>query len=154
MITLGNNVHIFARPHRREELAWCFETALGCGPARTVEYPGIDRPMLVVSFPGGGHLSIEFTDDAPDVAPDDAHLRLGAWLELRADRLPDAPGTGCANPPPASGGHQLAVIPAGCVRRPAHPWLFLPRRAARGSPSARCLPGPVNPSHRRYAIRW
>ena len=49
-----------------DELAWCFETALGCGPVRTVEYPGIDRPMLVVSFPGGGHLSIEFTDDAPD----------------------------------------------------------------------------------------
>jgi hypothetical protein len=22
--------------------------------------------MLMVSFPGGGHLSIEFTDDAPD----------------------------------------------------------------------------------------
>ena len=81
MITLGNNVHIFARPHRREELAWCFETALRCGPARTVEYPGIYQPMSVVSFPGGGHLSIEFTDDAPD----DEHPRFGAWLELRAD---------------------------------------------------------------------
>jgi hypothetical protein len=32
-------------------------------------------------FPGGGHLSVEFTDDAPD----DEHPRLGAWLELRAD---------------------------------------------------------------------
>ncbi len=30
--------------------------------------------MLVVSFPGGGHLSIEFTDDAPD----DDQPRLGA----------------------------------------------------------------------------
>ena len=47
---------------------------------RTVEFPGIDQPMLIVSFPGGGHLSIEFTDDAPD----DEHPRLGAWLELRA----------------------------------------------------------------------
>jgi hypothetical protein len=37
--------------------------------------------MLVVSFPGGGHLSIEFTDDAPD----DEQPRLDAWLELRAD---------------------------------------------------------------------
>jgi hypothetical protein len=38
--------------------------------------------MLLVSFPGGGHLSIEFTDDAPDSdAP-----RLSAWLELR---MPD-----------------------------------------------------------------
>jgi hypothetical protein len=39
------------------------------------------EPILVVTFPGGGHLSIEFTDDAPD----DDHPRLGAWLELRAD---------------------------------------------------------------------
>jgi len=37
--------------------------------------------MLMVSFTGGGHLSIEFTDEAPDDEPP----RLGAWLELRAD---------------------------------------------------------------------
>src|ERR1044072_9495248 len=80
MIALGSNVHIFARPHRRGELARCFETILG-SPVRTVELPGIDQPMLVVSFPGGGHLSIELTGDAPD----DEQPRLGAWLELRAD---------------------------------------------------------------------
>jgi hypothetical protein len=51
MIALGSNVHVFARPHRREELARCFETALGCGPVRTVKWPGIDQPMLIVSFP-------------------------------------------------------------------------------------------------------
>jgi hypothetical protein len=39
---------------------------------RTVGGPGIDQPMLIVSFPGGGHLSIEFTDDAPE----DEHPRL------------------------------------------------------------------------------
>ncbi|MBJ7596625.1 hypothetical protein [Candidatus Nephthysia bennettiae] len=38
------------------------------------EHPGIPESMLVVSFPGGGHLSIEFTDDAPD----DDQPRLGA----------------------------------------------------------------------------
>jgi len=80
VVTLGSNAHIFARPHRREELAQCFETLLG-NPVRTVEWPGIDQPMLIVSFPGGGHRSIEFTDDAPD----DEQPRLGAWLELRAD---------------------------------------------------------------------
>ena len=79
VIALGSNVHIPARPHRRGELARCFETVLG-SPVRTVEFPGIDQPMLVVSFPGGGHLSIEFTDEAPD----DEQPRLGAWLELRA----------------------------------------------------------------------
>jgi hypothetical protein len=29
MTALGNNVHIFARPRRREGLIWRFETALG-----------------------------------------------------------------------------------------------------------------------------
>jgi len=81
MIALGSNVHIFARPHRREELARSFEAVVGGSPVRLVEFPGIDQPMLIVSFPGGGHLSIEFTDEAPD----DEQPRLGAWLELRAD---------------------------------------------------------------------
>ena len=63
VIALGSNVHFFARPHRRSELAQCFETVLG-SPVRTVEFPGIDQPVLVVSFPGRGHLSVEFTDDA------------------------------------------------------------------------------------------
>src|SRR5436305_13054886 len=52
VIALGSNVHIFARPHRRGELARCFETILG-SPVRTVELPGIDQPMLIVGFPAG-----------------------------------------------------------------------------------------------------
>jgi len=79
-LALGNNVHIFARPSRRQALAWCFEVALGCGPVRTVQHPAMPEPMLVVDFPGGGHLSIEFIEDAPDAD----RPRLGAWLELRA----------------------------------------------------------------------
>jgi hypothetical protein len=86
VIALGSNVHIFARPHRRAELAHCFETVLG-SPVRTVEFPGIDQPMLVVSFPGGGDLSIEFTD----AAPDDEQPRLGAWLGRARDRAGQAP---------------------------------------------------------------
>ena len=107
VIALGSNVHIFARPHRRGELARCFETVLG-SPVRTAELPGIDQPMLIVSFPGGGHLSIEFTDDAPD----DEQPRLGAWLELRADD-------------PAAV-HQ-AALRAGLaeVRHPGHPYYFM-----------------------------
>jgi len=45
VIALGSNVHIFARPYRRHELTWCFETVLQCGPVATVEHPGIDQPM-------------------------------------------------------------------------------------------------------------
>jgi hypothetical protein len=107
VIALGSNVHIFARPHRREELAQCFEIVLG-SPVRTVEFPGIDQPMLVVSFPGGGHLSIEFIDDAPD----DEQPRLSAWLELRADD-------------PAA--ELQAALDAGLtqVRHPGHPYYFM-----------------------------
>ena len=50
MTALGANAHIFARPHRRENLRRCFETTLGCGPVATVEHPGIAEPMLVVRF--------------------------------------------------------------------------------------------------------
>jgi hypothetical protein len=81
MIALGNNVHLFARPRRRQDLTWCFGTVMGCGPVGSVDRPGMAEPMLVVRFPGGGNLSIEFVDDALDGdAP-----RLGAWLELRAE---------------------------------------------------------------------
>jgi hypothetical protein len=52
MTALGNNVHIFARPYRRQELTWCFETVLGCGPVAPVEHPGMAEPMLLVRFPG------------------------------------------------------------------------------------------------------
>lgn len=108
MIALGSNAHLFARPHRRAELAWCFETVLGCGPVATVEHPGMDEPMLIVRFPGGGNLSIEFTDRAPD----DADGRLGAWLELRAGD-------------PAA--MMRAVLDAGLpqVTHPGHPYYFI-----------------------------
>ena len=66
MTALGSNAHIFAQPHRRHDLRWCFQTALGCGPVATVDYPGIAEPMLVIRFPDGGSLSIELTDQAPD----------------------------------------------------------------------------------------
>jgi hypothetical protein len=81
MTALGSNAHLFAQPHRRQDLRWAFETALGCGPVAAVDYPGIAEPMLVVRFPDGRSLSIEFTGQAPD----DGQPRLGAWLELRAE---------------------------------------------------------------------
>ena len=81
---------------------------LGCGPVATVEYPRIAMPMLVVRFPDGGSLSIEFTDQAPD----DDHPRLGAWLELRAE---DPAAVMCA------------ALDAGLpqVKHPGHPYYFM-----------------------------
>jgi hypothetical protein len=95
VIALGSNVHIFARPRRREELARCFETVLG-SPVRTVGFRGIGQPVLVVSFAGGGHLSIEFTDDASD---DEQPRLVPGWscaprTQLRCSRprsTPDLP---------------------------------------------------------------
>ena len=108
MIALGNNVHLYARPSRRAELVRCFETALRCGPVRTVTHPAMPEPMLIVDFPGGGHLSIEFVPDAPD----DDRPRLGAWLELRADD-------------PSALMH--SAIEAGLteVKHPAHPFYVM-----------------------------
>ena len=87
MIALGSSAHLFARPRRREELRRLFEEALDC-PVATVELPGLAEPLLVVRFPGGGALSVEFTDDAED--GDDP--RRGTWLELRADDPPAVMG--------------------------------------------------------------
>jgi hypothetical protein len=108
MTALGDNVHIFAQPHRRQELLRTFETVLGCGPVDTVDHPGMREPMLLVRFPGGGHLSIEFTDEAPD----DDSPRLGAWLELRADDPAELLRT---------------AIDAGLteVKHPGHPYYFM-----------------------------
>jgi hypothetical protein len=75
---------------------------------RTAELPGIDQPMLIVSFPGGGHLSVEFTDDAPD----SEQPQLGAWLELRAGNPADL---------------LQAALDAGLtqVSHPGHPYYFM-----------------------------
>jgi hypothetical protein len=108
MTALGNNIHIFARPHRRNELIWCFETVLGCGPVASVRQSGMAEAMLLVHVPGGGYLSIEFIEGAPDAdAP-----RLGAWLELRAEN-PEA--------------LMRAALDAGLtqVQHPGHPYCFM-----------------------------
>jgi hypothetical protein len=104
MTALGDNVHIFARPHRRQDLIWCFDTVLGCGPVVTVQHPAMTEPMLLVRFPGGGHLSIEFIEEAPD----DDTPRLGAWLELRTQN-PEA--------------LMQAVLTQ--VQHPGHPYYFM-----------------------------
>lgn len=80
MISLGSNVHLFARPERRESLRSLFEAVLKSGPVIAIDFPGMDEPMLLVRFPEGGSLSIEFTPGADD--SDEA--RFAAWLELRA----------------------------------------------------------------------
>ena len=108
MTSLGNNAHLFAKPHRREELRRLFEGVLDCGPVATVPHPGMAEPMLVVRFPGGGALSIEFVEDADD----SDEPRRGTWLELRADD-------------PAALMRKLLEAGVREVKHPGHPHYFL-----------------------------
>jgi hypothetical protein len=109
MAALGDNVHLFARPHHRQDLIWCFETVLGCGPVATVQHPGMTEPMLLGAFPAAGHLSIEFIEEAPD----DDTPRLGAWLEFTHRENPAA--------------LMQAALDAGLtqVQHPGHPYYFM-----------------------------
>src|SRR5829696_2558258 len=108
MTALRNNIHLFARPHRRNELIWCFETVLGCGPVASVRQSGMAEAMLLIHVPGGGYLNIEFIEEAPDADSP----RLGAWLELRAEN-PEA--------------LMRTVLDAGLtqVQHPGHPYSFM-----------------------------
>jgi hypothetical protein len=81
MIALSTRAHFSARPSVKEKLTWCFSTVLGCGPAMSLRAPGLAEPILAFRFPGGGSVSIEFTEDALD----DMQARRGAWLELQTD---------------------------------------------------------------------
>jgi hypothetical protein len=81
MIALLNRAHILARPHIKEQLESCFTTVLGCGAPARLDVPGLSEPILAFRFPGGGSLSVEFTEDALD----EQHARRGAWLEVSVD---------------------------------------------------------------------
>ena len=108
MLALGNNVHIFARPIRRDALKWLFETVLECGPVATVDHPGMAAPMLVVRLPDGGSVSMEFIEDAADAD----EPRFATWLELR-----------CAEPAAL----MRTVLGAGLkeVKHPGHSYYFM-----------------------------
>jgi hypothetical protein len=106
--SLGNNAHLFAKPHRREELRWLFEAILDCGPVATVEHPGMAEPMIVVRFPGGGALSVEFIDDADD----SDEPRRALWLELQTDD-------------PAMLMHKVLAAGVREVKHPGHPHYFM-----------------------------
>jgi len=81
MTALGNRAHIYVSPNVKEKLQWCFATVLGCGAAVSLDNPGRAEPILAFSFPDGGSVSFEFTDDALD----EKQARRAAWLEVKAD---------------------------------------------------------------------
>jgi hypothetical protein len=84
-LAMTNRGHFLARPEYREALVRCFTQVLGCGAPMTLPAKAGLGPVVAFRFPGGGAVSVEFTDRAlPE--PD---ARRGAWLELKpAD--PDA----------------------------------------------------------------
>ena len=80
-LSLANRTHIFARPDTKDKLVWCFSTILGCGQPQALALPALAQPILAFSFPGGGSLSVEFTEEALE----EKEARRGCWLELRTD---------------------------------------------------------------------
>jgi len=80
-LAFSNRAHIFASPGVKERLTWCLSTVIGCGAPMSLSAPGLREPILAFRFPGGGSLSIEFTEEALD----EQHLRRGAWLEIRSN---------------------------------------------------------------------
>jgi hypothetical protein len=81
----GNRGHIFARPSAKEKMIWCFSTVLGCGDPAVLKVPALAEPILAWRFPGGGSLSVEFTEKALD----ESRARYGAWMEIQTAN-PDA----------------------------------------------------------------
>lgn len=84
-IAMTNRGHFLARPQYREPLVRCFTEVLGCAAPMILPGKAGVGPIAAFRFPGGGAVSVEFTDQALD----EASGRRGAWLELKpAD--PDA----------------------------------------------------------------
>lgn len=81
MIAMGNRAHILVRPRMKEALTRCFADILGCGAPTVLSAPGLPEPILAFQFPGGGSVSFEFAEDAPD----EQQAIRGAWLELQSD---------------------------------------------------------------------
>jgi hypothetical protein len=74
----SNRAHFFAPPRVKDSLIRCFRDVLGAGLPALLNAPGLAEPIVAFRFPGGGSVSIEFTEDAPD----EQRARRGAWLEI------------------------------------------------------------------------
>src|SRR5215831_4186143 len=85
MLAMSNRAHVLVRPSAKNALMACFAEVLDCGVPTVLNAPGLAEPILAFQFPGGGSISFEFTDEAPDVQ----QAGRGAWLELQSDN-PDA----------------------------------------------------------------
>ena len=104
VIALGSNVHIFVRPHRRAELAQCFESVLAA-PYGPLSSPASISRCSWSAFPAGDISA----SSSPTKHP---MMSSRAWLELRADDpaavLQAALGAGLTE-----------------VRHPGHPYYFM-----------------------------
>jgi hypothetical protein len=79
-VAFGDRAHIAAHPAVKEKLTWCFATVVGCGAPAILKVPAMSEPILAFRFPGGGSLSVEFTENALE----EQLVRRGAWLEIRS----------------------------------------------------------------------
>ena len=79
-LAFGDRAHLFLDPGVKDSFIRCFSTVLGCGTPMSLKAPGMQEPILAFRFPGGGSLSVEFTDQALP----EPQARRGAWLEIRS----------------------------------------------------------------------
>src|SRR5215471_2179828 len=61
-LAFSNRAHIFASPKVREKLISCLRDVVGCGSPMSLSAPGLPEPILAFRFPGGGSISVEFTE--------------------------------------------------------------------------------------------
>ena len=61
----------------------CFSSTLQCGTPMMFTAHGVAEPIIAFRFPGGGSISIEFSDRALN----EHDARRGAWLEIQTDDL-------------------------------------------------------------------
>jgi len=84
---LGARVHIFAQPNVRKRFTSLFKDVLRCNI--TEQDFGMAYPLLLILFPDGSALSVEFTESAPKEYSgqtiDDEHAFRGAWIEFRTN---------------------------------------------------------------------
>ena len=86
-VAFSNRVHLTLHPKFREKFVWCLSEVLGCGapvsPRSGEVVANLDQPILAFGFPGGGSVSVEFSE----AALDEKQIRRAAWLEIKT---PDA----------------------------------------------------------------
>lgn len=76
--SLSRRAHYSLKPEYRDAILQCFSKIFGMNAPMERPAQGSVGPIVAFRFPGGGAISMEFTESA--LSPED--LSKGAWLEI------------------------------------------------------------------------